>query len=104
MISPAQDIIKEDLGIPNNTLATLVLSIFVLGFAIGPFLFSPLSEKYGRVPILHISNVFFLAFNLGCGFAQNTVQILVLRFLAGFFGIGPVVVSMPLCYVWWMRC
>lgn len=34
--------------------------------------------------VLHISNIFSLAFNLGCAFAPDTGTLLALRFIGGF--------------------
>jgi MFS family permease len=33
--------------------------------------------------------LFYLAWNIGCGFAQNTAQLMVFRFLAGLGGSAP---------------
>lgn len=65
------------------------LSIFVLGYAVGPLILSPLSEVFGRKWTLQAGNLFFLAFNLGCGFATTTTQLLVLRLFAGIGGSAP---------------
>ncbi|KAG2056689.1 MFS general substrate transporter [Suillus hirtellus] len=40
--------------------------------------------------ILHLSNLSFLMFNLGCAFAPNTSAFLAFRFLAGFAGSAPI--------------
>lgn len=49
----------------------------------------PLSEVYGRVPVIQLSNLFFLAFNIGCGFAQTKGQMIAFRFFAGLGGSAP---------------
>jgi multidrug resistance protein len=58
--------------------------------AFGPFILAPLSELYGRVPVLQIANLVFLVFNLVCGFAQTPAQLLVFRFFAGLGGAAPI--------------
>jgi hypothetical protein len=70
MISPALASISKDFNITNEVEAQLTLSIFVLAYAIGPLFLGPLSEIYGRVIVLQLSNLFYLAWNLGCGFGQ----------------------------------
>ncbi|KAG1817711.1 multidrug resistance protein 4 [Suillus subaureus] len=80
-------------GITDPTVTALTLSIFLLSFAIGPLFAAPLSEVYGRVWVLHLSNLFFLVFNLGCAFAPNTSSFLAFRFLAGFVGSAPVAIG-----------
>lgn len=73
----------------STDLLTAGLSLYVLGFALGPLLWAPLSELYGRQIIFLISFVGFTAFNAGCIAAQNISQLLVLRFFAGAFGSSP---------------
>lgn len=77
-------------SITNPTVTALTLSIFLISFGIGPLFAAPLSEVYGRVWVLHLANLFFLGFNLGCAFSPNTVSFLVFRFLAGLAGSAPV--------------
>lgn len=77
-------------GITNPTVIALTLSIFLLSFAIGPLFAAPLSEVYGRVWVLHLANLLFLAFNLGCALSPNTVSFIVFRFLAGLAGGAPI--------------
>ncbi|KAK4442541.1 major facilitator superfamily domain-containing protein [Podospora aff. communis PSN243] len=64
----------------------MILTIFMLGFAIGPLFISPISEIFGRTRVLQAFNLGFLAFNTACGGAQTGPQILACRFLAGLFG------------------
>ncbi|RDW68882.1 uncharacterized protein DSM5745_08642 [Aspergillus mulundensis] len=83
IMAPALPLISSELHM-NSTESAMALSIYLLATAIGPLLIGPLSEVYGRKPILHASNVWFLVWNLVCGFA-NTKQVLIAaRFLAGF--------------------
>ncbi|KAF3000672.1 hypothetical protein E8E13_001055 [Curvularia kusanoi] len=89
MISPALGSISEEFHITNEVEAQLTLSIFVLAYAIGPLFLGPLSEIYGRVIVLQLSNLFYLAWNLGCGFAQNSGQLMAFRFLSGLGGSAP---------------
>ena len=83
MVAPALSQMAADLKMTNTIEIEISLSIFILAWAIAPLFLGPLSEIYGRVHVLQISNLFFLAFNIGCGFAQNNVEIIVFRFLAG---------------------
>jgi multidrug resistance protein len=67
-------------------LATLGLSLFVLGFAIGPLLWAPLSELYGRQILFFITYGAMTAFNAGAAASTNIQTLLILRFFAGAFG------------------
>ncbi|EKG12692.1 Major facilitator superfamily [Macrophomina phaseolina MS6] len=73
----------------SEEVATLGLSLFVLGFALGPLLWAPLSELYGRQRVFFITFAAFTAFNAGASEAQNVQTLLILRFLAGSFGSSP---------------
>ncbi|ETI29371.1 hypothetical protein G647_01824 [Cladophialophora carrionii CBS 160.54] len=89
MVAPALNKIGQDLGITQEVELSLTLSIFVLAYAIGPLFLGPLSEMYGRVIVLQLSNLFFLAWNIGCGFAQTRSQLIAFRFLSGLGGSAP---------------
>lgn len=93
MISPALPSISREFGITSEVEASLTLSIFVLAYAIGPLFLGPLSEVYGRVIVLQLSNLFYLAWNLGCGFAQSSGQLMAFRFLSGLGGSAPLAIG-----------
>jgi hypothetical protein len=86
MVAPALSEVAKDVGITKDFESQMVMSIYVLSYAVGPLLFGPLSEVFGRVRVLQGSNVMYIAFNLACGFATNKSQLLGFRFLAGFGG------------------
>jgi hypothetical protein len=93
MISPALTSISAEFNITNAVEAQLTLSIFVLAYAIGPLFLGPLSEIYGRVIVLQLSNLFYLAWNLGCGFAQTSGQLMAFRFFSGLGGSAPLAIG-----------
>jgi multidrug resistance protein len=93
MVAPALMTMSEELGIKTQFESAMVLSIFVLAYAVGPLFLGPLSEIYGRVKILQLTNVMYLVWNLACGFAQTGPQILVFRFLSGFGGSAPLAIG-----------
>ncbi|KAJ9138909.1 MFS multidrug transporter [Pleurostoma richardsiae] len=93
MTAPALEAIGKDLNITDSFERALSLSIFVLAYAIGPLLWGPLSELYGRVVVLQCTNLFFLFFNLGCGLARTKSQLIAFRFLAGFGGSAPLAIG-----------
>ncbi|KAI9649830.1 hypothetical protein NHQ30_002412 [Ciborinia camelliae] len=89
MVAPALALISSDLHIVKSIEQSLTLSIFVLAYAIGPLFLGPLSEMFGRVIVLQLSNLIYLFFNLGCGLAQSKGQLIAFRFLAGLGGSAP---------------
>ncbi|KAL8823714.1 MAG: hypothetical protein Q9191_005613 [Dirinaria sp. TL-2023a] len=82
--SPASTKFAKDLGV-SAEVATLGLSLCVLGFAFGPMTLAPLSEYYGRSPIYIISYGINLLFLLGSALVPSLGGFLVLRFLSGWF-------------------
>jgi len=93
MVAPALPAMDADLGINNEVTSQMILSIFILAYAIGPLFLGPLSEVYGRVPVLQLANLFFLVFNLACGFARNSGEMLAFRFLSGIGGSAPLAIG-----------
>lgn len=63
--------------------ATQTLTIFLLGFSIGPVLFGPLSDRYGRKPVLLFGVGLFALAAFGCAFASHIGQLLAVRFAQG---------------------
>ncbi|KAE8375381.1 major facilitator superfamily domain-containing protein [Aspergillus bertholletiae] len=73
----------------STEVATLGLSLFVLGFAVGPLLWAPISEVFGRQRPFFVSFLAMAAFSAGCAGAQNIWSLVILRFFAGAFGSAP---------------
>lgn len=73
----------------TELIATLGVSLFVLGFAIGPLLWAPLSELFGRQVIFVVTFGAFTAFNAAATGSKNIQTLIVLRLLAGVFGSSP---------------
>lgn len=89
IVAPADTKIVEEFGITSTVISQMSISIFLLGYAVAPLILAPLSEQFGRKPVIILTNMFFLAFNLGCGWSQNTAQLIAFRFLAGVGGSVP---------------
>ena len=89
MVAPALSTIATEFGITNEVESQLVLSIFILAYAIGPLFLGPLSEIYGRVPVLQLSNLVYLVFNIACGVSKTKGQMIAFRFLSGLGGSAP---------------
>ncbi|CAD1779411.1 similar to Saccharomyces cerevisiae YBR008C FLR1 Plasma membrane multidrug transporter of the major facilitator superfamily [Maudiozyma barnettii] len=82
--TPAQATIAEEFG-TGHVVATLNLSLYALGYGIGPIIFSPLSEvaKIGRQQIYFYTLFVFFLFQIGCATVKNMGGLIVLRFFAG---------------------
>lgn len=68
---------------------TLALSLYVLGYAVGPPALAPLSEYFGRQPVYVVSWFILFIFQLPLALAPNIGTILVCRFIAGVGGGAP---------------
>ncbi|KAL7803576.1 major facilitator superfamily domain-containing protein [Trichoderma aethiopicum] len=75
----------------SSTLFITGVSVFVLGFAIGPAVWGPL--LYGRQMPWIASHTAMVAFMAGSAGSPNIATLIVLRFLAGTFGGSPLVNS-----------
>ena len=89
MVAPVMGEVSAELGITSTTLATLVVSIYLLGFALGPLVISSLSEMYGRLVIYHTCNFIFFIFVIACALRKTTAQLMVFRFITGCAGAAP---------------
>ncbi|KAE8132031.1 major facilitator superfamily domain-containing protein [Aspergillus pseudotamarii] len=89
MVAPAMEGVVRDLEITSRTLGTLAVSIYLLGFALGPLFISSLSEMYGRLIVYHISNAVFVIFVVACALSHTPAQFLVFRFINGCAGAAP---------------
>ncbi|KIY70946.1 MFS general substrate transporter [Cylindrobasidium torrendii FP15055 ss-10] len=85
----------------SREVTTLVISLFVGGYVIGPLLWGPLSEEYGRRPIFMVSFLVYLGFQIGMALAPNTASLIVFRFLGGVFASGPLTNSGALISDMW---
>ncbi|KAL0933298.1 benomyl methotrexate resistance protein [Colletotrichum truncatum] len=70
------------------TEASLGLALFVLGYGIGPLVFSPMSEipSIGRNPIYIVTMFLFVIVSIPAPMVDNYAGLMVLRFLQGLFG------------------
>lgn len=94
MVAPAVPLIMKDFHSDNSTIASFVVSIYILGYAIGPLFIAPLSETYGRMPVYHVCNVMFIIWNIACAVAPTSSigSLLVFRLFAGLAGSCPITI------------
>ncbi|KAJ0341632.1 hypothetical protein COL922a_002071 [Colletotrichum nupharicola] len=83
IMAPALTNIAVELDM-SLTESAMALSIYLLATAFGPLIIGPMSEIYGRQVVLHASSVWFLIWNVLCGFANTKGTLIAARFLAGF--------------------
>lgn len=92
MVAPAVPLIMQDFKSRDSTLASFIVSIYILGYALGPLFIAPLSEVYGRMPVYHVCNIMFVIWNIACAVAPDLGSLLVFRLLAGIAGSCPITI------------
>lgn len=73
----------------SQEVGVLTIAIFVAGYCVGPLLFGPLSERYGRRLVFLGVWPLYLCFVLGTALAPNIGAMLAFRFLSGCFASSP---------------
>ena len=71
----------EDLNIRSQPVATLGVTVYLLGLASGSLLLAPLSEIYGRRVVYIGALAFFTLMVLPCALGKSLAEILVVRYL-----------------------
>ncbi|PRT52695.1 Polyamine transporter 1 [Wickerhamiella sorbophila] len=69
--------------------AVLGISLYVMGFAVGPIIWGPISEIFGRKPPLVVSSILFVIFNFWCATASHYYELMLYRFALGALGSAP---------------
>ena len=83
--------LQQEFGM-SPPVATLGVSLFLCGYAIGPIFFSPLSEKYGRKWPTLIGVFGSALFCICVALGQNIPTVLLGRFFEGTFGAAPIAI------------
>ena len=65
----------------------IVLSIFMIGWALGGLIFGPIADRYGRAKTMAITILIYASFTGLCGIAGSWQELALYRFLTG-IGIG----------------
>ena len=69
------------------------LSAMVLGIAVGQLIYGPLSDRFGRKPVILLGIASYAATALACSNAPTIEVLIGLRFLQGFFACSGVIVA-----------
>lgn len=73
----------------SQEVGILLIAIFVAGYCVGPLLWGPLSERYGRRLVFLFVWPFYIGFQVGCALSPNIGALIVFRFLGGCFASSP---------------
>jgi multidrug resistance protein len=86
MFSPAIPNVMAEFHVTSEVLGSFSVSMFILGYAIGPLFIAPLSELYGRAIMIHFGNLVFTIFQIGCAESNSIGTLIALRLFAGIGG------------------
>lgn len=84
--------IAEDLS-TSTAQVQHTISAFLAGLCLGMLCYGPLSDRYGRRPLLLGSLVLYVAATLGCLFAGSVEQLIAWRFFQALGGAGALVLA-----------
>lgn len=82
---PALPRVMEEMQ-TNQGLVNLSLSLFLIFFAAGILVWGPVSEKYGRKPVLLTGLGLYLLGSVGCALSLNVTHLILARVVQAFGG------------------
>ncbi|PKG39643.1 purine nucleoside transporter PunC [Psychromonas sp. Urea-02u-13] len=91
MYLPAFDILRQDLSTSSQMIGWS-LSIFLLGMAIGQLVYGPLSQKFGKKPVLMSSLAIFSVGTIICAMTNSVELLLAGRFVQSIGAAGATII------------
>jgi DHA1 family bicyclomycin/chloramphenicol resistance-like MFS transporter len=92
MYLPSLPEIRRIFSAPGSKIQ-LTLSVFLVGFALGQIAYGPLSDKYGRRPVLLGALSIFLGATAACSLAYSADSLIAARFFQALGGSGAIVLA-----------
>lgn len=91
---PSGDVLRisEYFDVTDRVRLSLLNSMTMIGFVLGPLLWGPLSEYVGRKPVLLSSYTFYVTFTLVCSSSPTYGALLGFRLLCGVSAAAPTTV------------
>lgn len=93
---PALPFLAEALQVADSNDRQAVIVVYMAGFSVSQLVFGPLSDRYGRRPVLLFGLGLFALAGLLSTIAQSFEQMLAARLLQGFAGAAPRVIGLAL--------
>ena len=97
MMLPAFGVMREHFGVAadSNALAPVV-TFFFLGFAVGQLLLGPMSDAFGRKPLVYGGLAIYIVAAIAATFATTLPFLFAVRFLGGVGAAGVRVAAIPI--------
>ncbi|CAK3909922.1 major facilitator superfamily transporter [Lecanosticta acicola] len=84
LVPVANQIIRDlNGGHPDKSASVMLVTIWELGEAAGPLFIAPLSEVFGRYPVMNAANILLVSATLLASFATSPESMVFARFLSG---------------------
>ena len=80
---PAFPAMAKAMGLLDANRIQYVISVFLAGTGIGALIYGPLSDRYGRKPILMVATIGAAIFSFACSIAPSFEMLLAMRFCHG---------------------
>lgn len=80
----------------SSAITNLTLSVFFIFYAAGILFWGPLSDKYGRKPILLAGNAIYIASTVACALSTNVYLLIMARAIQGIGAGGITTVSVAM--------
>jgi DHA1 family bicyclomycin/chloramphenicol resistance-like MFS transporter len=90
---PALTLLESSLG-ASHTQAALTLSLFLAGFGVSQLVMGPLSDRYGRRPVMLAGMALYALAGLGCALSSSIEALLAFRLLEGIGAAGGTTLAM----------
>ncbi|KAH8586258.1 MFS transporter [Bisporella sp. PMI_857] len=87
--SGAHTAIAEAFHLTSDVSLVLLNSLYLVGFTIGPLIFGPMSEFYGRQPVLISTYIGYMLCTLACALSPSYVTLVIFRLLCGMNAAAP---------------
>ncbi|KAE8421128.1 major facilitator superfamily domain-containing protein [Aspergillus pseudocaelatus] len=72
----------EEFGV-SREVSLVVVTVFVIGFGVGPMAFAPMSEMFGRRPVYALTLLIAVIFIIPCAVSKNIGTLIVCRAIDG---------------------
>lgn len=92
MLVPALPVLATNFG-SDISIAQMTVSLYMVGIACSQLIMGPLSDKFGRRPVLLAGLALMVAASIGCIFAESLPQLIAARFFQALGGATGMVVS-----------
>lgn len=89
MLAPAAQEVIAEFHSADMTTAVFVVSVFLVGMAVGLLLISGVSEVYGRSSVIHVTNLLFVVFGVAAAVSRSLGQLVGFRLLQGVAAAAP---------------